>query len=115
MHMSLRNTAARWGGFNKFMHWALFLVLAGVFITVNIAMGLEKGDPTKGLLMMLHKSFAVTVLVLMVIWRVKRAGSPRPEPYGAAWQVGLSQVVQCAITLLALLLRCGCFLISVFF
>jgi len=113
--MSLGNTAARWGGFNKFMHWALFLVLAGVFITVNIAMGLEKGDPTKGLLMMLHKSFAVTVLVLMVIWRVKRAGSPRPEPYGAAWQVRLSQVVQWAIILLALFMPIGGFLMSQFF
>lgn len=113
--MSLGNTTSRWGGFNKLMHWGLFVVLAGVFITVNIAMGLEKGDPTKGLLMMLHKSFAVTALLLMVIWRVKRMGSPRPEPYGAKWQIQISGLVQGLIILLVIAMPIGGFLMSQFF
>ena len=113
--MSLSNTTSRWGAFNKLMHWGLFLVLAGVFLTVNMAIDLERGDPTKGFLMMLHKSFAVTALLLMVIWRIKRAFSPRPFAYGAIWQVRLAQVTHWAMILFVLMIPVGGFLMSQFF
>lgn len=100
--MSLSNTDTRWGGLNKVMHWGIALVVILSISAVWYAGSLPKGDPGKGTWMMLHKSFGVTALALMVIWRIIRVKTGRPAPYGAIWQVRLAQVTHWGLILLVI-------------
>lgn len=100
--MATNNPAARWGAANKLMHWVLALVVVLAFIAVWRAHSFEKGAPEIGYWMMLHKSFGVTALALMVLWRLMRVSTGRPAPYGAKWQVQLSQITHWGMIILVL-------------
>ncbi len=110
--MSATGSDTRWAGINKVMHWGLALVVILTFVAVWYAGSLPKGDPGKGTWMMLHKSFGFTALVLTVIWRVIRVKTGRPAPYGAAWQVRLSQLTHWGLILLVLAMPLGGILMS---
>lgn len=78
--MTLRNTAATWGGMSKTFHWLIVLLLIGQGI-----LGLTMGDfprETRGELIGLHKSIGITILLLAVarlLWNLF-GGRPAAAP-----------------------------------
>ena len=80
--MALRNSALRYGSVAMTFHW---LIAAAVL--VNIALGLymsdlPRGDPSKFMIVQLHKSIGLTVLVLSlarVVWRLVNPVPPLPR------------------------------------
>lgn len=103
-----------WSPSLKFLHWALFVVIAAAVTCVLIAGGYERGDPAKGQFMFFHKSFGVTALVLMIVWVITRLNTGRPPPIGQAWQSRLATVVHWAMVVLVLALPIAGLLMSQF-
>lgn len=110
--MPVHTTA--WSPSLKFLHWALFVVIAAAVTCVLIASGYERGDPTKGQLMFFHKSFGVTALALMIVWVITRLNTGRPPPIGQAWQSRLATAVHWAMVVLVLALPIAGLLMSQF-
>ncbi len=107
------NTSA-WNPSLKFLHWALFIVIASAVTCVLIASGYERGDPAKGQFMFFHKSFGVTALALMIAWVAVRLNAGRPQPVGQAWQLRLATAVHWAMVVLVLALPIAGLLMSQF-
>ncbi|MGB3274609.1 MAG: cytochrome b [Castellaniella sp.] len=110
--MPVHTTA--WNPSLKFLHWALFVVIAAAVTCVLIASGYERGDPAKGQFMFFHKSFGVTALVLMIVWVITRLNTGRPPPIGQAWQSRLATAVHWAMVVLVLALPIAGLLMSQF-
>lgn len=110
--MPVHTTA--WSPSLKFLHWALFVVIAAAVTCVLIASGYERGDPAKGQLMFFHKSFGVTALALMIVWVITRLNTGRPPPIGQAWQSRLATAVHWAMVVLVLALPIAGLLMSQF-
>lgn len=84
--MSLRNTAATYGSFAKFLHWAIVLLILPQYFLVEAAEELPNGLE-KLQLMTWHKSLGMLVLILAlvrILWKVMNKGLP--DPIGTAWQ-----------------------------
>lgn len=92
----------RWSATSKAFHWIAFLVIIAVFVTVNVAEGYERGSDEKIWWMMLHRSFGLVAMTLMVIWLLARLRIGRPDPYGARWQERLSWLTHWGMILLIL-------------
>lgn len=91
-----------WQWSTKALHWLLFLVVVAAVFAAFIASGYEREAPEKGLYMMFHKSFGLTIFVLMLAWITVRFKYGRPKPIGKSWQINLSRVVHWSIVLLLL-------------
>ena len=100
--MGLRATDSEWGGVNKLMHWTLFILVIATFVAVNVAQGYERGTDERAWWMVMHRSFGITAMVLMLVWLVSRPWLGRPDQYGAKWQAMLSQVSHWGMILLVL-------------
>ena len=86
--MPLRNTAAAYGSFAKFLHWAIVLLILPQYFLAEGAEDFEKGSQEAMQLMDLHKSLGLLVLILAVVriaWKI--VNRPHPAPLGdIAWQ-----------------------------
>lgn len=112
--MSDHTPAPAWSPSLKSLHWLLFVVIASAVTCVLLASGYERGNPVKGQLMFFHKSFGVTVLVLMIIWVVTRLNTGRPSPIGHKWQLHLATTVHWTLVVLVLALPLAGLLMSQF-
>jgi cytochrome b561 len=80
--MAVRNTMLRYGSVAMTFHWLIALL-----VLVNIGLGLymadlPRADPSKFMIVQLHKSVGLTVLVLSVarvIWRLVNPVPPLPR------------------------------------
>ena len=86
-------TTNQWHSHIKFFHWLVFLLVLATIIAVGAADNFERGSSEKALLMMLHKSFGVTVLLATLLLVVAHIKHGRPPVIGRGWQVKLSTVV----------------------
>lgn len=111
--MSLRSTSTHWGSAAKTFHWVTFLVVVGAFVSVNVAGGFEKETTERATWMMLHKSFGVTALGLVMLGFVERFLG-RPVPLGALWQDRLARLVHWAILLMLVGMPAGGLLMAQF-
>ena len=80
--MQARNSAARYGAVAMTFHWLIALLVIGNicsgFYLANI---IDDADPTKFMLIQLHKSIGLTVLMLSVLrllWRLVNPIPPLP-------------------------------------
>lgn len=79
--MTTRDSQLRYGSVSIALHWLIALL-----VIVNLAGGLymgtlPRGDATKALIVMLHKSTGLTILtlsVLRLIWRLMNPWQPLP-------------------------------------
>lgn len=76
--MSARSDATRWGSVAKFFHWTIALFVIGLLVG-GLTMTDMKVSPEKFKLYALHKSFGITVLVLMLLRFAWRGVDPRPK------------------------------------
>ena len=85
--MSLKNTADRWGGVSKTLHWLIALLILALGI-VGLLMGELPKTPKYFLVYTAHKSIGISVLALValrLLWRL-HAGAPKPVPGTPSWQ-----------------------------
>ncbi|MEP6906585.1 MAG: cytochrome b, partial [Pseudoxanthomonas sp.] len=91
--MTLKNTADRWGPVSQAFHWLIVLLIAGLAI-VGLVMGDLPKTPKYFWVYTAHKSFGITVLVLVIArlaWRLY-AGKPEPVPGTPTWQERIAGV-----------------------
>ena len=100
--MGLRSTDSQWGSLNKLLHWALFLAVLATFVAVNVAGSYERGTDERTWWMVMHRSFGLTAMLLMVIYLVLRPWTGRPHQHGALWQSRLSGLVHLGLILLVI-------------
>ena len=85
--MSLKNTADRWGGVSKTLHWLIALLILALGI-VGLIMGELPKTPKYFWVYTAHKSIGISVLALValrLLWRL-HAGAPKPVPGTPSWQ-----------------------------
>ena len=75
--MSYRNTDQSYGSVSKFFHWLIFLLILGLLI-VGFIMGDIDDKPTKAAVYGWHKSFGLTVLLLVLFRTFWTLSNPKP-------------------------------------
>lgn len=93
--MSINNTEASYGSVAKFFHWTIAVVIY-TMLFVGYYMGSIEPDSTKFKVYMLHKSFGLTVLLLVLlrfIWRMKSTVPTLPDSV-PGWQKLAARLVQ---------------------
>ncbi len=67
-----RNTAERWGNIARILHWTIAVLIIGVF-TAGLIMEDMANGPDKYWTFMMHKSFGLLVILLVIcrlVWRL---------------------------------------------
>lgn len=73
------NTESSWGWLAKLFHWLMFLVIVGAYVAVDLQESFEKGSVEGDWWMALHKSFGLTVFILVWLrlgWRIGQKTVP---------------------------------------
>lgn len=84
--MAAKNDADHYGWTARALHWIVFAIIATMLVLGLYFGELERGD-RKSLLILIHASFGVTLIVLMVsrlIWRLSNV-RPLNPPDAPAW------------------------------
>jgi len=87
----------RWNRFAQLLHWLIALLIVGLG-AVGLTMTAMAPSPDKVNVYLLHKSFGITVLVLVglrLVWRL--ATTRPPEVPGPAWQRWSASAVHFAL------------------
>lgn len=81
------------------LHWITALAFIGIFAAVEFHEYFPKGDPTRDLLMLTHKSLGITILFLVVVRIFIRSRNPAPSiiPAPAAWQTAIAHSTHAAL------------------
>ena len=99
--MTLKNSPDRWGPVSQLFHWLIVLMILGMG-TVGLVMTEMRNSPDKIQLYLLHKSFGLTVLVLValrLLWRLF-AGTPAPVAGTPHWQERIASLTHGALYVL---------------
>lgn len=106
--MTYGNRSDGYPSTSKWLHW---LVAASVLIMIpiGIAMGRVGQGPTQDTLYLLHKSFGILILTLMIARLINRivVGAPAPEPGLARWQRAISSATHGLLYVLLILQAIG--------
>ncbi len=101
--MTLKNTDERWGAVSQSLHWLIVVLILGLGV-VGLTMGELPKTPKYFWVYTMHKSFGITVLVLMLArlaWRLY-AGAPKPVAGTPGWQQAIASVTHWLLYALAL-------------
>ncbi len=87
--MRLRNSNDRWGGIAQLLHWGMAVLVVGMFPLGWYMVGLPLG-PAKLDYYSWHKSFGITILVLVALRLAWRLANPTPQLPGDTprWERG---------------------------
>ena len=99
--MTFKNSPDRWGPVSQLFHWLIVLMILGMG-TVGLVMTEMRNSPDKVQLYLLHKSFGLTLLALVVLrlgWRLY-AGAPHPVPGTPTWQERIAALTHGALYVL---------------
>ena len=102
-NMPLKNTQDRWGSVSQGFHWLIVVLILGLGI-VGLTMGELPKTPKYFWVYTLHKSFGITVLVLMVLrlgWRLY-AGAAAAVAGTPGWQQAIASGTHWLLYALAL-------------
>ncbi len=112
--MCLRNTAEKWGGVARTLHW-----LIAALIVAAIVLGLMREDVPREqlfLVLTLHKSIGLLVLALVlcrIVWRLGDKAPP-PVPTIPRWQIVGAELVHWSLYALMLAVPLAGYLLSSF-
>lgn len=99
---------ARSGGYPSTSKWLHWLIAACVLTMIPIAIVMVRvgRGPTQDTLYLLHKSFGILILALMLLRLLNRliVGAPAPEPSLARWQRTVSSATHGLLYVLLLLM-----------
>ena len=76
------------------MHWLMLLLIAAVYLCMELTEDYPKGDPTRELLKYWHFTLGLTVFVLVWLRLLLRLVGPVPPivPPAASWELRLAKV-----------------------
>lgn len=84
--MAITNTRLRYGEVAMALHWLIALaVLLNIALGIDMANFLSDNDPSRFMIVQIHKSVGLTVLwlsLLRVIWRIVNPVPPLPNALG---------------------------------
>lgn len=102
---AFRNTAETWGAVARFFHWTIALLIVGLLV-IGFIMGDMENGPEKFQMYMMHKSFGLLALALVVCRVVWRFTSTIPAPVAGTprWQLLAAEAVHWALYALMLAL-----------
>ena len=88
------DTVRRYGRFSIAMHWLMLLLIAAVYLCMELTEDYPKGDPTRELLKYWHFTLGLTVFVLVWLRLLLRLIGPTPAivPPAADWELRLAKV-----------------------
>ncbi|MCY1180163.1 hypothetical protein D3C76_1082560 [compost metagenome] len=97
--MSLRNPNNRYGRLSIALHWLMLLLIAGVYIAVEMHSNYPKGSEPRALLMKFHFMLGLTVFTLVWLRIVARLLVPAPgiQPPLPGWQNVLAKAMHLAL------------------
>lgn len=101
--MTLKNTDQHWGAVSQTFHWLIVVLILGLGVIGLTMVELPK-TPKYFWVYTMHKSFGITVLVLMLArlaWRLY-AGAPKPVAGTPSWQRAIASVTHWLLYALAL-------------
>lgn len=110
--MPLKNTEARWGLLMQALHWLMFLLIVGAWISVEAAGEAPKGSDARTEWMLLHKSLGVTLFFLVWARIAARLSMVTPRAIGEGVLLKVSQVVGGGLYLLMILIPVSGMLLS---
>jgi cytochrome b561 len=106
------NTEISWGWMAKLFHWLMFFVIVGAYVAVNMHELFEKGTAERDWWMMLHKSFGLTVFVLVWLRLGWRMGQPVPENFAGPLMSKLASIGHGLLYLLMIVVPASALLMS---
>lgn len=113
--MSIRNTATEWGSVAKLLHWLVFFLIVAALVAVNLHETFPKGSDERAFWMMLHKSFGVSIFLLVLVRLVWRASNVTPAADPAPqWQLLASKAVHAGLYLVLIAMPLSAALASQF-
>ena len=74
-------TSTAYSSFQKFLHWAIFLLIVGLWGLAHLRGYLPKDDPGRGTIIGIHISFGLLLLFLVglrVVWRLVHGAPDLP-------------------------------------
>jgi cytochrome b561 len=100
--MSWKNNTLRYGSLSIGLHWLMFLLLAGVYVCIQLHEWYPKGSDTREALKTWHFMLGLSVFVLVCIRVVARLVQVMPaiDPEPVGWQNKLAKAVHLALYLL---------------
>lgn len=92
--MPFNNTKHRYGAVSGFFHWSMALIVMGLLCLGLYMVGMDY-SPLKLDLYMLHKSFGMVILAMVVLRLAWRFYQPQPEPLPThrPWEKTLSKTI----------------------
>ncbi len=92
--MPFSNTKHRYGAVSGFFHWSMALIVMGLLCLGLYMVGMDY-SPLKLDLYMLHKSFGMVILAMVVLRLAWRFYQPQPEPLPThrPWEKTLSKTI----------------------
>lgn len=90
------NSEDNYGLVTRLLHWAMALLMIGLFGVGLWMSGLPKSD-FRGSVFGMHKSFGVLVATLVILRLAWRLRNPVPRPEGTAWQQTLAAAMHWAL------------------
>lgn len=113
----LTNTPNSYGLISKALHWLMALAII-IMIIVGLSMGsVDKSDPLRGDLYLLHKSTGVVLLLLLVfrlLWLFVISPAPKAPAELAPFERKLSTAIKHSLYLLMLLVPVSGYCMSSF-
>ncbi len=76
--MTVRNTATEYGSIAKWLHWIVAILIICMLILGTVMTELDKTNPIRLTLYMIHKSTGATILALFIIRIIWRWTNPTP-------------------------------------
>lgn len=98
--MQLADSRQRYGTLSIAMHWVMAVLLAAVYVLVNLRESYPRGNPLRGELMTWHTMLGLSVLVLVaarIVIRLMGPGAPPILPELKRWQAMLSRATHLAL------------------
>ncbi len=111
----ITNTDYSWGWLAKLFHWLMFVLIVGAFVAVNVQESFESGSVEADRWMMLHKSFGLTVFVLVWLrlgWRIGQRTVP--ENFSGYGMAKLASMGHALLYLLMIIVPLSALLMSQF-
>ncbi len=110
--MQLRNSSSRYGAITVLLHWLMAALIIGLFALGLYMVELDYYDSWYHRAPALHRSFGLTVLLLLLLRFVWRTVNVSPTPLGKPWEITISRWLHRFFYLLIVLIATSGYLLS---
>ena len=97
--MSLKSTPSRYGSLSIALHWLMLVLIAAVYVCIELKGNFPKGSETRELLKQWHFMLGMAIFALVWLRLIGRLLAPTPPiaPAPATWQNALAKLMHLAL------------------